>query len=57
MIDDAMGFVDVMKGAIAKAAHGRVIFFAGDIVVSFVEQFHGAVIASGAIHARIDRRG
>jgi len=56
VIDDAVGFVDVVESAIAKAAHGRVIFFAGDIVVSFIEQFHSAMKTSGTIHACIDGR-
>jgi hypothetical protein len=56
MIDDAVGFVDAMKAAIPKAAHGRVIFFAGNVIVSFVEQLHCAVKAAGSVHSRIDRR-
>jgi hypothetical protein len=56
MIDDAMGFVDVVQGSIAKTAHGRIIFFTGDVVVSFIQEFHGAVKAAVAVHVRIDRR-
>jgi hypothetical protein len=56
MIDDAMGLVDVVQGSVAKTANGRVVFFPGNVIVSFVQEFHGAVIAAGAIHVRIDRR-
>src|SRR5580693_5792083 len=56
VIDDAVGFVDVPEGAIAQTAYGRIILFAGNIVVRFVEQFQSAVIAAGAVHMRIDRR-
>jgi hypothetical protein len=56
MIDDAMSFVDVMEGAIPKTAYGRVIFFPGDVIVSFVQQFHGTVKAAGAVHSGINRR-
>jgi hypothetical protein len=51
-----MRFVDVMKGAVPKPTHGWIIFFAGDVIVSFIQQFHRAVKAAGAIHACIDRR-
>jgi len=56
VIDDAMRFVDVMKGAVPKPTYGWIIFFAGDVIVSFIQQFHRAVKAAGAIHASIDRR-
>jgi hypothetical protein len=56
MIDDAVGFVDVVQGAIAKTAHRRVIFFPGNVIVSFVQEFHRAVKAAGPVHAGIDRR-
>jgi hypothetical protein len=56
VIDDAVRFVDVAEGAIAQTAYGRIIFFAGDIVMRLIEQFHSAVITGGAIHMRIDRR-
>ena len=54
MIDDAMGFVDVMKSTIPKPPHGRVIFFPGDVIVSFIEQFHRAVKAAGTVHSCVD---
>jgi len=54
MIDDAMRFVDVMKGTIPKPPHGRVIFFPGDVIVSFIEQFHRAVKAAGTVHSCVD---
>jgi hypothetical protein len=56
VIDDAVRFVDVPDGAIAQTTHRRVIFFTGDIVVRFVQQFQRAMIAAGAFHVRIDRR-
>jgi hypothetical protein len=56
VIDDAMGFVDMMEGAIAQAADGRIIFFAGDIVVGLVEQFQRTVEAASAVHVGVDRR-
>jgi hypothetical protein len=56
MIDDAMGFVDVVQRSVAKTAHGRVIFFPGNVIVSFIQKFHGAVTAAGSVHVRIDRR-
>jgi hypothetical protein len=56
VIDNAVGFVDVVDGAIAQAADGRIVFFAGDVVMGLVEQFKGAVKAAGAIHVRIDGR-
>jgi hypothetical protein len=36
VIDDAVRFFDVMKGATPKTPHGRVIFFLGDVIVSFI---------------------
>jgi len=56
VIDDAVGFVDVVDGAIAQTTHGRIIFFAGNVVVRFIQQFHRAVKTAGAVHASIDRR-
>jgi hypothetical protein len=56
VIDDAMSLVNVMKSAIPQTAHGRVIFFAGDVIVSSVEQFHRAMKTAGAVHSCIDRR-
>ena len=56
MIDDVVGFIDVMESAIAQTAYGRIVFFASDVIVRFIEQFHRAVIAAGAIHAGIDGR-
>jgi hypothetical protein len=56
VIDDAVGFVDVVDGAIAKAAHGRIIFFPGDVIVSFIQKFHRAVKAAGPVHMGVDRR-
>jgi hypothetical protein len=56
MVDDAVGFVDVVDGAIAQAPDGRIIFLAGNVVMRLVEQFEGAVKAAGAIHVRIDGR-
>jgi hypothetical protein len=56
VIDDAMCLVNVMKGAIPKSAHGRIIFFAGDVIVSSVEQFHRAMKAASAVHSCIDGR-
>jgi hypothetical protein len=55
MIDDAVGFVDVMQGAIPKPTDARVIFFACNVIVRFIQQFHGAAEAAGAVHAGIDR--
>jgi len=56
VIDNAVRFVDMAEGAIAQTAYGRIIFFAGDIIVRLVEQFQGAVIAASVSHVRIDRR-
>lgn len=56
VFDDAVRFVDVVDCAIAQAAHRRIVFFAGDIIVRLVEQFQGTVIAASASHVRIDRR-
>ena len=56
MIDDAVGFVDMLQSAITQAAYGRVIFFPGDVIVSFVQQLQRSVIAAGAVHSCIDRR-
>jgi hypothetical protein len=56
MIDDAMSFIDVVQGSITKTAYGRVIFFSGNVIVSFIQKFHGAVEAAGPVHMRIDRR-
>jgi hypothetical protein len=50
VIDDAVRFVDVMKGTIPKTPHGRIIFFPCDVIVSFVQQFLRAVKAAGSIH-------
>jgi hypothetical protein len=56
VIDDAMCFVYVMKGAIPKTPDGRVIFFSGDVVVGFIQQFLGTVKTASPIHSCIDRR-
>jgi hypothetical protein len=56
VFDDAVRFVDVAEGAIAQTAHGRIIFFAGDIIVRLVEQFQGTVIAASVAHVGINRR-
>jgi hypothetical protein len=56
VIDDAMGFVDVVNSAIAQTPHCRIIFLARDIVVRFVEQLRRAVVAAGAVHSSIDWR-
>jgi len=56
VIDDAVGFVDVMDRAITQTAHGRIVFFPGDVIVGFVQQFQGAMKAAGAVHSHIDRR-
>jgi hypothetical protein len=56
VIDDVMGFVDVVQGTVAKAAYSRIVFFAGDVIVRFIEQFHRAMKTAGAVHAGIDRR-
>jgi hypothetical protein len=55
VVDDVMGFVDVVNGAVAQAADGGIVFLAGDVIVRLVEQFHGAVKAAGAIDASVDR--
>jgi hypothetical protein len=56
MIDNAMSLVDVMDGAIAQTADGRIIFFAGDVVVRLVQQFQRTVEAAPAVHVGVDRR-
>jgi len=56
VIDNAVGLVDVMDGAIAQPAYGGIILFARNVIVSFVEQFLGAVKAARAVHVRIDGR-
>jgi hypothetical protein len=56
VIDDAMRFIDVMEGAIAQTAYGRIILFACDVVVRLVQQFQRAMKAAAAFHLRIDRR-
>jgi hypothetical protein len=56
VIDNAVGFVDVVDGAVAQSADGRIIFLAGDVVMRLVEQLRSAVKAAGAIHVRIDGR-
>src|ERR1700735_2787435 len=56
VIDDAMSLVDMMDRAIAQTADGRIIFFAGDVVVRLVQQFQGAVEASPAVPVGVDRR-
>ncbi len=37
MIHDAVGFIDVVDGAIAQAADGRIVFLAGNVVMGLVE--------------------
>jgi hypothetical protein len=56
VIDNAVGLVDVVDGAIAQTPNPRIIFFAGNIVVRLVEQFQCAVKAASAVHVGIDRR-
>jgi hypothetical protein len=56
VIDDAVGLVDVMDGAIAQSADAGIIFFAGNVVVRLVEELEGAVKAASAVHAGVDRR-
>jgi hypothetical protein len=51
-----MGFVDVMQGAISQAADVRIVLFPGDVIVSFIQQLHGAMESANPIQARIDRR-
>jgi hypothetical protein len=56
VIDNAVGFVDMVESAIAQTAHGGIILFAGDIVMRLVEQLQRAVKAAGAVHSSINRR-
>jgi hypothetical protein len=56
VVDNAVGFVDVMDGAIAETADGWIVFFASDVIMRFAEQFHGALKAAGAVHVHIDGR-
>jgi hypothetical protein len=56
VIDDAVRFVDVLQSAIPQTAHGRIVFLACDVIVSFIQQFQRAVVAAGAVHSGIDRR-
>jgi hypothetical protein len=56
MIDDVVGFVDVHNSAIPQAAHRGIVFFVGDVVVRFIQQFEGAMESAGAIHSGINRR-
>ena len=51
MIDDVVGFVDVQDGAIPQAAHRGIVFFVGDVVVRFIQQFEGAMESTGAIQS------
>ena len=37
VIDDVMGFVDVMNGAIPQASHRGIVFFARNVVVGFIQ--------------------
>ncbi len=56
VIDNAVGLVVVVDGATAQAADGRIILFAGNIVVGLVEQFESAVEAASAVHVGVDWR-
>jgi hypothetical protein len=56
VIDDAVRFVNMSKSAVAQAARPRIIFFACDVIVRFVEQFQRAMKTAAAVQARIDRR-
>lgn len=56
VVDEAVGFVDMVEGAIAQPSDRRIIFFAGNIVVRFVEQFLSPVKAASAVHVGVDRR-
>jgi hypothetical protein len=56
VIDDAVGFVDVVESAIPQTAHRGIILFAGDIVVRLIEQLQRAVKAAGTVHSSINRR-
>jgi hypothetical protein len=55
-IDDVMGFVDVIKGAIPKTPNGGIIFFSGDVIVSLIQEFLRTTEAARAVHSRVDRR-
>jgi hypothetical protein len=46
----------VVQSAIAKSAHAWVVFFMGNVIVRFIQQFHGAAEAAGAVHSGIDWR-
>jgi hypothetical protein len=37
MIDNAMGFVDVMEGAVPQTANARIVFFARNVVVGSIQ--------------------
>src|ERR1700687_4954382 len=56
-LDVVVGLVDMLEGALLQPLGEGVVFFLGDIIVGFVEQFDRAVQAAGPVHAGIDGGG
>jgi hypothetical protein len=52
-LDMMMSLVDVLHGTLLEALSEAVIFFAGDVVVGFVNQLNGAMETAGPIHLGI----
>lgn len=44
------------KGTLLEALGKAIIFFMGDVLMGFLEQFFGAVKAAGVVQARVHRR-
>jgi hypothetical protein len=56
MVDDAVRFIDVVNRAIPQTAYPWIVFFAGNVIVRPIQQFHRAMVAASAVHSCIDRR-
>jgi hypothetical protein len=48
--------VDVAKSALLEPLGETIVFFTGDIVVSFVEKFDGAMETAGPVEMSVNRR-
>ncbi len=50
-----MSTVDVAKSALLEPLGETIVFFTGDIVVSFIEKFDGAVETAGPVEMSVNR--
>lgn len=56
LFDVLVRLVDVLKSALLKALGEGIVFFLGDIVVGFVDEFEGTVETAAPVEASVNRR-